>query len=263
MAVRLVRHCLKVQDFSDLHAFYGNLLGMQLFESETATLFGYDAKCLLAFHDGATQPYTPHDHGLYWKFGITLRDLDAAVSFLRTNGYPVSEPHQFRDIGYMSHLKDPNGLTIELLQQGFVGNAQPVGAGHAIGAQATLAHLTLRVTDIAAARDYCEERLGLQLISIQPVTDLGFSLYFFSGSDDTPPYEDLKSVDNRECLWSRPDMLLELQHLYDSSITIRTPNMGAAGFSGLSHQSNKADSMTTVSPGQLWQTNGRDRQDPS
>lgn len=235
--VRLARTCLRVEDAAGLSAFYRTVMGMRPFESGEPPAWGYDpAGCLLELRDGATAPYRPGKRDLYWKIGVTVGHLDSAVAFLRRGGWPVSDPVQFRDIGYLCHLRDPAGFTIELLQRGFEGNEAPPPAGHPIGAQATLAHLTLRVADLVAARAWCEDRLGLRLMSVQPVPDLGFTLYFYAWSDEPLPNPDLASVDNREWLWSRPYTLLELQHLEDEP-EIALPRVPAAGFDGLAYES--------------------------
>lgn len=184
------------------------------FSSGGTGLIGYDAgECLLELLAGATEPYAPGPTDYYWKIGLTVRDLDHAVSFLRRIGWPVSDPRQFREIGYLAHMRDPDGLAIELLQQGFAGDARPPGQGHSIGGQASVAHITLRVDDIARARRYCERHLGLRLMSVQPVPPRDFTLYFFAWSDEVLPSPDLEAVQNRPWLWARPYTVLELQSL--------------------------------------------------
>lgn len=248
--MRLARLALKVQDFSDLSDFYCGLLGMRSFGPETAPRYGYNQdSCLLEFHGGARQPYRPGEQDFYWKFGITLRDLDHAVSFLKHQNYSVTEPKQFRDIGYMSHLRDPKGFSIELLQQGFEDRAQPAGTGHPIGGQATLAHTTLRVKDIEAARHFCEERLGMRLLSIQPVKDLGFCLYFYAWRDDDLPNPDLEAVENREWLWARPYTLLELQHIRSDLTSDFHLQSDASGFVGLAYE--RSGTLTYLTPEQF------------
>lgn len=227
------RHCLRVRDVPELVAFYTRTLGMQNFGTAGVPLLGYDQKqCLLELHGGATHAGDATQSDFYWKIGITLRDLDHAVRYLRRQGLAVSDPRQFRDIGYLCHMRDPQGFVIELLQQGFQGREKPAGEGHAIGGQATLAHITLRVSDIDSARVHCEESLGLRLISVQPVSEYGFCLYFFSGNDELPPDPDLQSVANRQWLWERQYALLELQHVFDGQITPPARGADQAGFSG-------------------------------
>ena len=89
----------------------------------------------------------------YWKIGITLPNVDMAVAQLRGRGVEVSEPKQFQDIGYMSHLADPAGYQIELLQHDFESN-RPVDAGDrdaVLGGGARVAQVTLRTNDLAGA----------------------------------------------------------------------------------------------------------------
>ncbi len=235
---KITRHHLRARDADAASAFYGDLLGMRDFGAEAgARLFGYDpAQCLLALHPGATQPYEPIANDFYWKIGITLANLDAAVRYLRDRGHPVRDPVQFRDIGYMTHLSDPDGLSIELLQHGFEGREKPAPDGHPIGAQATIAHITLRVSDIDKAQRYLADHLDMRLMSVQPVAPYGFCLYFYTWSDDTLPNPDLDAVENREWLWSRPYALVELQHLTDPTVRIRMRrDASRPDFMGLSY----------------------------
>ncbi|KKD60692.1 glyoxalase/bleomycin resistance protein/dioxygenase [Grimontia sp. AD028] len=195
-----------------LHAFYQDVLGMQLsdsgwrFEGESASLSFIPS-------DSLYQP-TPADG--FWKIGITVVDLDAVCQWLRSQGINVSAPRQFQDIGYLAHLSDPNGLTIELLQTTFEGNKpqrQPLT--HPIADGAALAHITLRCHDERAMQKWAD-RLGLTLKSIQPVSDYGFTLYFYSFIDEPQPESDLRAVGNREWLWQRPYTLLEFQLVHDA-----------------------------------------------
>lgn len=231
--MKFARHVLNVETLDGLDDFYCDVLGMGSFGTAEDPLFGFDPdQCLLEFRAGAVGSYAPEATDFYWKIGITLRDLDAAVAFLRGRGLSVPDPRQFRDIGYMSKLVDPNGFAIELLQQGFEGNATPAGEGHPIGGQAVLAHITLRVTDLAAAQSFCEETLGLRLISVQPVEPFGFCLYFYCWSTEVLPVSDLRAVENREWLWRRPYTLLELQHLESDGAKTRRSEPHVSGFGG-------------------------------
>lgn len=249
--MRLVRYCLQVKNLAQSAKFYRSIMGMGGFSGRD-TVLGYDkAQCLLELRAGATMPCAAGRHDFYWKIGITVRDLDAAVRFLREQGWPVSEPSQFRDIGYLCHLRDPDGLPIELLQRRFEGGHEAIGDGHPIGAQATLAHLTLRVTDIDAARELFESALGMRLLSVQPVRDLGFCLYFFGWSDETLPDPALESVANREWLWSRPYALVELQHLEQPGIAIRAGDRKEAGLAGFAYPQPAGGSATYLSASSL------------
>ena len=144
----------------------------------------------------------------------------------------VSEPRQFLDIGYMCHLRDPEGFQIELLQHDFAKN-RPAGAGDAgkpLGGGAVIGQITLRVVDIEAALSFYRDRLGMRLLSIQALPQHGFTLYFLAFSDETPLLAELEAAGNREWLWRRPYTTLELQHLHDFEGPLRLPAPGAAGF---------------------------------
>lgn len=231
--MKLSRTCLNVRNAAGLANFYSYVLGMRQLGTEHCPAFGYDeGQCLLEFREAELLPYQTASDDLYWKIGITVRNLDSAVDYLHKQGWPVNTPRQFRDIGYLSHLNDPEGFQVELLQQGFEGNhGAPVTTGHPIGGQATLAHLTLRVANLEASQGYCEGELGMRLMSVQPVPERDFCLYFYSWNDEPLPNPDLEAVANREWLWGRPYTLLELQHL-ETVEQVQAPRSGEAGFAG-------------------------------
>ncbi len=244
----IARIDLEVCDLEAVSAFYRDLLGMTGFEPG---LLGYAAAgCCLSLTAGVVTPHLASSESLYWKIGITLRDLDQAVAFLRKRGWPVSEPRQFRDIGYMSHLKDPEGFSIELLQQRFEGQAQPAGSGHPIGGQATLAHLTVRTVDLAATQRLCEHALGMRLLSRQPVSERGFTLYFYAWSEELLPTPDLEAVENRSWLWARPYGLLEVQHL-EQAESLVLPDSRSAGFRGFAFSEVGKETFRQVSLAEL------------
>ena len=234
---KIIEQHFRVKSQENLTSFYGDLLGMQPIPAITDSLaFRFDTQqASIQFKVDDVTPYVPLPNDFYWKIGITLRDLDVAVAYLRGEGITVPDPYQFRDIGYMTKLTDPNGFTIELLQQGFVGNTKPILAGHPIGVQATFAHITLRVTDILSARHYFEDALAMRLMSIQPVTEYGFCLYFYTWSEETLPNPDLEAVENRPWLWSRPYTFVELQHLTAPHATIHKTPLSQAGFDGFTY----------------------------
>ena len=51
----------------------------------------------------------------------------------------------------------------------------------------------------------------MKLLSIQQVEAYGFTLYFLAFTDETPPNEDLNSIEIREWLWQRPYTTIEHQ----------------------------------------------------
>ena len=220
---RLDRLTFRVPDAIACLAFYKDILGMSdmTMKDKTNTI-GYNQSGLkLSFQESSlckSRQSTSSD--AYWKIGITVKNLDHAVGFLRLQGILVSKPVQFLDIGYLCSLRDPAGLSIELLQQGFGGDHEDISSlssqedFHPIGGQATLAHITIRTTNLPQIQKWSEESMGMRLLSIQPVAAYGFTLYFYSWSKDVlPKPNDLNAVENRPWLWARPYALLEFQHL--------------------------------------------------
>lgn len=218
----------QVPDIDAAKAFYVDVLGMH---EVRPNVIGYaDDGLKMQFIKCQTErKATSRD--AYWKIGITVKNLDHAVAFLKDkwNVSCSAAPSQFLDIGYLCHLRDPAGLGIELLQHGFEGKHidSELLDGHSIGGQATLAHITIRVTDLDKAKTWCEETQGMRLMSIQPVDLFGFTLYFYTWSEEELP-GDLRSKDIREWLWARPYAMLELQHVSGASFLRKLPP-GSAG----------------------------------
>ena len=142
-----------------------------------------------------------------------MANLDAAADYLRNSGVSISAPRQFADIGYMAHCKDPSGATIELLQQYPLGRERDIGDGHPVACGAILAHLTLRVRNLASAQRWCADQ-GLKLRSVEALESYGFSLYFYAYQQEVPPQDSVVGANHRVWLWQRPYTLLELQHLH-------------------------------------------------
>ncbi|WP_027256846.1 VOC family protein [Leisingera aquimarina] len=202
---------LQVKSPERLAGFYADVFGMDVRTEGEAWRAGYvgqDADLIL-LPGGAQGSHTRDER--YWKIGICLPDLDIACEQLRQKGVEVSAPHQFRDIGYMAHLHDPEGFAIELLQHDFLGS-RPDGAGDAalpLGGGAHIGQITLRTGDIAAE---ISAHADMKVLSVQDVTEFGFDLHFLAFTDETPPDPDLQAVANREWLWRRPYTTLEFQH---------------------------------------------------
>ena len=232
--MRLEALVLRVADVDAQVAFYIDRLGMSRVGERQVR---YDAAgAAIEFQQatiiGGSAP-TPDDR--YWKVGITLPNVDLAAAQLRASGIEVSAPEQFRDVGYLCHLQDPEGFTIELLQHDF--GAPPRGLGDPdapLGGGARLGQITLRVVDLEAALACYRDRLGMRLLSVQPVEEHGFTLYFLAFTDEQPPDPELTAVANRPWLWRRSYTCLELQHWYrERRPVLRLPAAGAAGFARL------------------------------
>ncbi|UWQ24582.1 VOC family protein [Leisingera aquaemixtae] len=203
---------LQVQDPERLARFYSDVLGMTARSGNGSWRAGYagaDADLVLQ-PGGRPVPHSREER--YWKIGICLPDLDTACEQLRQKGVEVSAPHQFRDIGYMAHMHDPEGFAIELLQHDFQGK-RPDGAGDPalpLGGGAHLGQITLRTGDIAAE---LAMHADMTLLAVQDVAEFGFDLHFLAYTEETPPDPDFQAVGNRPWLWKRPYTVLEFQHI--------------------------------------------------
>lgn len=235
--MQLARVILRVRSPEGLARFYVEHLGMTLLPQEEDIAIGYggdDAAIVLrcAARGGA---YEHRREDRYWKVGITLPNVDIAYAQLCQAGVSVTEPRQFADIGYMCHLQDPEGFVIELLQHDFEGKRAadtgdpelPLGGGARIG------QITLRTNQLDAALAFYRDRLGMRLLSVQPVPAFGFTLYFLAFTKERPPHDDLEAIENREWLWQRPYTTLELQHFGDHVANFALPGAAAPGFSGI------------------------------
>ncbi len=249
--MNLFRHTLRSSNLDVLVSFYNDMLGMNVLAQPS--IRGENVHALLGYHNHPAagtcielqscditdqhKHYHHKTHDIYWKIGITLPDVDSAVSVLRRKGVSVSDPQQFLDIGYLCHLQDPAGFQIELLQHEFHSVSAPKTPipDHPLGQCATLGQITLRVIDINESLLFYRDIIGMRLLSIQPVTPYGFTLYFLAHTDETPPNADIESVANREWLWQRPYTTIELQHVwgYDKNHILKLPVNGYPGFGGL------------------------------
>ena len=147
---------------------------------------GYDpAQEHLKFLSGPS--VYPQKAGFYYKIGLTLPDLDRSVLHLKSQGVSVLQPRQFEDIRNTAYILDPAGAPSQLQQQGPQANTtlqapadkQAQDVGHSVAVGAILAHVTLRVRNLALAQNWCAKQ-GLHLLSVQPLSDFGFTLYFYA-----------------------------------------------------------------------------------
>ncbi|MDG2265261.1 MAG: VOC family protein [Candidatus Marinamargulisbacteria bacterium] len=221
-------YCVRNLD-QTLH-FYTKVLGMSVLETGPSTQrpavkLGYSsANCGLycVEYPQASQPQLTSPG--YWKIGITVQDLDATVATIRTQYPAITDPVQFRDIGYLCHTQDPDGNTIELLQHTFYGN--PLSQKK----ERTIAHISIRSADINRAIPVYTA-LGLRLLSKQATPS--FDLYFLAETSDALPDPAIESVHNREWLWQRPYPCLEIQHIHSNPGPYQLPAPHHYGWHGL------------------------------
>ena len=220
---------LRVQDPAEQVAFYRDQLGMTDFGSG---LVGYEGagQARLAF-DAGSAPYAYGGTDLYWKIALAVPDLELACRQLAERGVSNDGPRQFRDIGYLAHIADPEGFKIELIQHTFEGDESPIPSDpNLLGGGPSLNLLTLRASEIAPVDELCRS-LGMTPLSVQPVESYNFTLYFYAFTEERPPNVDLEAVENRPWLYQRPYTVLEIQHQQAEDTVVPTPP-DRAGFIG-------------------------------
>mmetsp|Transcript_20875 Transcript_20875/g.25838 ORF Transcript_20875/g.25838 Transcript_20875/m.25838 type:complete len:303 (-) Transcript_20875:53-961(-) len=228
-----------------LLAFYQNAIGMAVLrETKTATKrvvwLGFPSNqesSALEFHIAQKcQPYEAiESKDTYWKIGLALQDVDLGRKCLLQNGISVTQPRQFRDIGYLCHFTDPVGYKVELLQEDFESNVRSIMSPdpqYPLGQPSTIGQITLRVKSAKESIEFYNNTFGMRLLSRQSVGS-HFVLYFLGFTADILPNADINAVENREWLWKRPYTTLEL--LYDeSSTTYTSASEDQHGFEGIS-----------------------------
>lgn len=184
--------------------------------------------------------YVPNPSSdVYWKIGLSLADVHTARSHLISHGVHVTQPRQFRDIGYLCHLNDPFGYSVELLQRDFQHNfcseriKSFLNPTFALRQQTHVGQITLRVSDIEKSLRFYESSLGMKLLSRQNIPDM-FDLYFLACTDEKPPSDNVNDVEIREWLWKRPYTTLELQYWTVKRCKFNNPDLDRhSGFGAL------------------------------
>jgi len=218
-------------------------------------------------------PYEPPRDDVFWKIGLALHDLDASVTRLATLGAPGCaevQGRQFLDIGYLVHVTDPAGFTVELLQTTFEGSAArraALAAASRGGAweasplaqdnDVVMGQITTRITNEAASLEFYQQVLGMKLLAEEPVPDYNFRLFFLAYTDEEPPNaEDLEAVENREWLYQRPYTTLELQLVASGPLRSVGPKEG--GLEGIVVQLAECSPVRQRLKGRLKSIGGRE-----
>lgn len=220
---------LRVMNPAQQMRFYCDVLGMR---DLGAGRVGYGGAEIALQFVQADSPYQPTGSDLYWKIALSVPDIELACAQLRARGVTVSEPRQFEDVGYLAHFADPEGFAIELIDHVFLGERGAITLDPArLGGGAHLSLVTLRAADM----DAVEPTLlgwGMSKLSVQPLTDYGFTLHFYAFTSEAPPSETLEAVANRTWVYQRPYTVLELQHVAALEVE-QTPVGQAAGYGGV------------------------------
>ncbi|MEM7528677.1 MAG: VOC family protein [Pseudomonadota bacterium] len=228
---------LYVVDPEAQRRFYADVMGMSDLGDGR---IGYgEPEMALRFLPART-PYAPLPTDLFWKIAISVPDIELACAQLETLGFSDLRPRQFKDVGYLAHLTDPEGFTIELIDHWFEGERpEPVRDDGRLGGGAHLNLLTLRTAEISIVEPEVIE-LGMKPLSVQPVAEHGFTLHFYAATAEVPPNPDLQAIENRSWVYRRPYTVLEFQHLP----TLPSPTHRqdeAAGYGGLTFRAAHGD----------------------
>jgi len=225
--LELRHNILSFQDISACVDFYVRVLGMGV---QSKVQHGDISLVRLGYGEGSdvqlecigdckssTKRCGGSREDVYWKIGLCLPDVALTAQNLREKGVDVSEAAQFRDIGFLCHLSDPETNGIELLQHDFGSNFKKENSFDAVAkSKATIGQITLRIKDPVKSLSFYRDLLGMKLLAKMDVEPYKFSLYFLACTDDEPPSSDLEALENREWLWKRKYTTLELQHRWGS-----------------------------------------------
>ncbi|MEO1142015.1 MAG: VOC family protein, partial [Pseudomonadota bacterium] len=166
---------LRVTNPGAQRQFYRDVMGMQ--ELEDGRLRYSDEEAAMAFVP-VEKAYEPQKSNLYWKIAIAVPYLDLACEQLAVKGVAVTEPHQFRDVGYLAHTSDPEEFSIELIEHWFEGERPDASYDETLlGGGPHFNLITLRTSDIDAVQPEIFA-WGMKPLSVQPVEPYGFTLYF-------------------------------------------------------------------------------------
>ncbi|KZL01651.1 Glyoxalase-like domain protein [Pseudovibrio sp. Ad5] len=220
---------LRVRDVAAQKRFYCDVLGMS---DQGDGRVGYCAEETALLFTEAEAPYTPQATDLYWKIALSVPNIELACAQLQARGVYVTGPQQFRDVGYLAKLTDPEGFVIELIDHWFEGDRPDLEFDESrLGGGPHLSLVTLRAGDITAIEPDILS-WGMTPLSVQPVEPFGFTLYFYAFTTEQPPNPDLTGVENRTWTYQRPYTVLEIQHV-SAVKTESLPEVGAAGYGGL------------------------------
>mmetsp|Transcript_93720 Transcript_93720/g.264554 ORF Transcript_93720/g.264554 Transcript_93720/m.264554 type:complete len:291 (-) Transcript_93720:250-1122(-) len=225
----------------ELLAFYRDAFGMRVCGDVAS--FGpvcFDRQASVALEVVACDgPAGPPATG-YWKIGVGLADVNAAVENLQAKGVNVRFGAQFLDVGFLTHLRDPEGFCVELLQDTFEANFVPTEVKPPLplaSERPKVGQVTLRVADISRSLAFYRDTLGMRLLCSYPVEGMGFSLYFLGFTDETSPDPEPTAVCNREWTYQLLITTLELQvkdcPLDGARPKYSVPEHGQPGWQGL------------------------------
>ncbi|MCK8521532.1 hypothetical protein M0D21_08130 [Aquimarina sp. D1M17] len=148
----------------------------------------------------------------YWKYSLFVDDIQKAYRNVQKHNFPIGEPYQFDDIGYLSHTEDTEHHKVEYIQKTFRQNT-PVQTEE----PTALGLLTIRTKDPVKTIKLYEDILGMKLFVRMYVNrGKGFTLYFLGDQDLEAPNPDIDAIENREWMYQQSHLFIEIQHYWNS-----------------------------------------------
>lgn len=226
----LHKHSLYISNPKNSLNFYVNYLGMKLIdEHKNGTCVYYHLKfnedtkeaiLELIYDKENDKTIFPKDKTKlegYWKFSISIKDVDIARKKLLKKGIEVSTAFQVPKVAYLCHFYDPDGYALELIQHNFEQNhiKENEDKNYALGNKAILSLITYRVKDINKSLEFYKDKLQMKLLSKMNVHQRDFELYFLGFTKEKLPSNDVEAIENRQWLWQRDFTMIELQYILD------------------------------------------------
>lgn len=228
----LYKHSLYISNKKNSLDFYINKLGMKLineFKKDEKEIYHlqfnedtnevileliYEENNIQTVYQNTKERLTG-----YWKFAISIKDVNIARKKLLEEGIDVTIAFQVPNVAYLCHFKDPDGYTIELIQHKFEQNhtIEKEDKNYKLGNKAVLSLITYRVKDIKKSLDFYMNELGMKLLSKMDVSQRGFNLYFLAFFKGETPNRNIEAIDNRQWLWQRDFTMIELQEVFNNS----------------------------------------------
>lgn len=150
---RLSELVLRVRDPASLASWYSQVMGMEAKQEAGVWKLAYPgpgASLVLREAGAGASKYEASRDSCYWKIGVCVPDVELARTRIMMKGTQVSAASQFMEVGFLCHLSDPCGFTIELLQHKFQTNFVPTSPDEslALGQPAVIGQITTRSTNI-------------------------------------------------------------------------------------------------------------------
>ena len=160
MSNKLLSVVFRVENPAKLAKWYEENVGSFTISENSSTWlcqFKYES-AQIKLLQGSGASYQPCRSSVYWKIGLAMPNVTLARNELVKKGISVSKPSQFMDIGFLCHLNDPEGYSIELLQHTFENNfvEPPVQDGKILGNKMSLNQF-VRFHEKISSRNFCKE----------------------------------------------------------------------------------------------------------